>query len=160
MPGECEQKSGLGRARPVSTKPRFWSTRWRGRPGRSKLRELVAALLQVSCCVSTSVADSGYRWLAPPDVLVGVPPPRAQPPTGRTRRRQRGANRYCRTRSAAVRRPTRLRNHQRGGAPDLLQELAPRFLGEGFKFPPMDDPPPGRIVRISVERVTGAGPWA
>jgi len=47
-----------------------------------------------------------------------------------------------------------------GGAPQLLQELAPRFLGAGIKFPPMDDPPPGRIVRISVERVTGNGPWA
>jgi len=47
-----------------------------------------------------------------------------------------------------------------GGAPQLLQELAPRFLGAGVKFPPMDDPPPGRIVRVSVERVTGNGPWA
>ena len=47
-----------------------------------------------------------------------------------------------------------------GGAPELLQQLAPRFLGEGVKFPPMDNPPPGRIVHIAVERVTGAGPWA
>jgi PPOX class probable F420-dependent enzyme len=46
-----------------------------------------------------------------------------------------------------------------GGAPQLLQALAPRFLGEGVKFPPMDNPPPGRIVHISVDRVTGAGPW-
>ena len=47
-----------------------------------------------------------------------------------------------------------------GGAPELLQELAPRFLGEGVKFPPMDNPPPGRVIHIAVERVTGAGPWA
>lgn len=47
-----------------------------------------------------------------------------------------------------------------GGAPELLQQLAPRFLGEGVKFPPMDDPPAGRIVHISVDRVTGTGPWA
>lgn len=47
-----------------------------------------------------------------------------------------------------------------GGGPQLLQQLAPRFLGEGVKFPPMDNPPPGRIVHIAVERVTGAGPWA
>jgi PPOX class probable F420-dependent enzyme len=47
-----------------------------------------------------------------------------------------------------------------GGAPELLQQLAPRFLGEGVKFPPMDNPPPGRIVHITPERVTGAGPWA
>jgi hypothetical protein len=46
-----------------------------------------------------------------------------------------------------------------GGAPELLQELAPRFLGAGVKFPPMDNPPAGRILHISVERVTGAGPW-
>lgn len=46
-----------------------------------------------------------------------------------------------------------------GGAAQLLQELAPRFLGEGVKFPPMDNPPPGRIVRITPERVTGTGPW-
>jgi len=46
-----------------------------------------------------------------------------------------------------------------GGAPELLQELAPRFLGPNVRFPPMDDPPPGRIVRITVDRVTGAGPW-
>jgi PPOX class probable F420-dependent enzyme len=47
-----------------------------------------------------------------------------------------------------------------GGAPELLAELAPRFLGEGAVFPPMPNPPPGRIIRIVVERVTGAGPWA
>lgn len=47
-----------------------------------------------------------------------------------------------------------------GGGPELLAELAPRFLGPGVRFPPMDDPPPGRIIRIAVERVTGAGPWA
>jgi PPOX class probable F420-dependent enzyme len=46
-----------------------------------------------------------------------------------------------------------------GGAAELLQHLAPRFLGDGVKFPPMDNPPAGRIVRIAVERVTGTGPW-
>ncbi|MBI4932962.1 MAG: PPOX class F420-dependent oxidoreductase [Actinobacteria bacterium] len=46
-----------------------------------------------------------------------------------------------------------------GGAPALLQELAPRFMGAGVKFPPMDEPPPGRIVHITVQRVTGMGPW-
>lgn len=47
-----------------------------------------------------------------------------------------------------------------GGAPELLQALAPHFLGEGVKFPPMDDPPPGRVAHITVERVAGVGPWA
>jgi PPOX class probable F420-dependent enzyme len=46
-----------------------------------------------------------------------------------------------------------------GGAPELLQALAPKFLGPGVKFPPMDSPPSGRIVRIAVGRVTGSGPW-
>ena len=47
-----------------------------------------------------------------------------------------------------------------GGAPELLQSLAPRFVGEGVKFPPMDNPPAGRIVRIEVDKVVGVGPWA
>lgn len=47
-----------------------------------------------------------------------------------------------------------------GGGPELLQELAPRFLGEGVKFPPMNDPPAGRIIHIAIGRVTGTGPWA
>lgn len=47
-----------------------------------------------------------------------------------------------------------------GGAPELLQELAPRFLGEGAVFPPMPNPPAGRIVHITVDRVAGVGPWA
>jgi hypothetical protein len=42
----------------------------------------------------------------------------------------------------------------------LLQELAPRFLGAGVRFPPIDDPPPGHLIHVAVDRVTGAGPWA
>lgn len=47
-----------------------------------------------------------------------------------------------------------------GGAADLLQALAPMFVGESVKFPPMDNPPPGKIIRITVDRITGSGPWA
>jgi PPOX class probable F420-dependent enzyme len=47
-----------------------------------------------------------------------------------------------------------------GGAPELLQRLAHTYLGPDVKFPPMDDPPPGYITRITVERVAGVGPWA
>jgi PPOX class probable F420-dependent enzyme len=47
-----------------------------------------------------------------------------------------------------------------GGAPELLQKLAHSYLGPGVRFPPMDNPPPGYITRISVDRVAGAGPWA
>ena len=47
-----------------------------------------------------------------------------------------------------------------GGAPELLQELAHTYLGPDVKFPPMDDPPPGVVVRIAPERLSGVGPWA
>lgn len=46
-----------------------------------------------------------------------------------------------------------------GGAPELLGRLAQVYVGPGTRFPPMDDPPPGFISRISVERVGGLGPW-
>ena len=49
---------------------------------------------------------------------------------------------------------------EEGGAPELLQELAQTYVGPGTKFPPMDDPPPGRRLRITVERIGGYGPWA
>jgi PPOX class probable F420-dependent enzyme len=47
-----------------------------------------------------------------------------------------------------------------GGAPELLQELARVHLGPDVRFPPMDDPPPGVRIRITVARVAGIGPWA
>jgi PPOX class probable F420-dependent enzyme len=47
-----------------------------------------------------------------------------------------------------------------GGAPELLQHLARTYLGTGVEFPPMPDPPPGYITRITVDRVAGVGPWA
>ena len=47
-----------------------------------------------------------------------------------------------------------------GGAPQLLQRLAHVYLGPDVKFPPMDDPPPGHVLRIEVERLGGVGPWA
>jgi PPOX class probable F420-dependent enzyme len=47
-----------------------------------------------------------------------------------------------------------------GGAPEILQRLAHVYMGPDVRFPPMDDPPPGYVMRIGVERVTGAGPWA
>jgi PPOX class probable F420-dependent enzyme len=46
-----------------------------------------------------------------------------------------------------------------GGAPELLQELARTYIGPEARFPPMDDPPPGSIVHITVEKVSGVGPW-
>ena len=46
-----------------------------------------------------------------------------------------------------------------GGAPELLQQLAHVYLGAGVKFPPIEDPPPGYITRVEVERISGIGPW-
>jgi PPOX class probable F420-dependent enzyme len=49
---------------------------------------------------------------------------------------------------------------EEGGAADLLQRLARTYLGPDVKFPPMDDPPPGFVMRTTVERLGGIGPWA
>jgi PPOX class probable F420-dependent enzyme len=46
-----------------------------------------------------------------------------------------------------------------GGAAELLQELAVRYLGEGVKFPPMDNPPAGYILHITPTKYSGVGPW-
>ena len=47
-----------------------------------------------------------------------------------------------------------------GGAPELLQELAYTYLGPDVKFPPMPNPPPGFVTRITIDRIAGVGPWA
>jgi PPOX class probable F420-dependent enzyme len=49
---------------------------------------------------------------------------------------------------------------QEGGAPELLQRLARTYIGPDAVFPPMPDPPPGFVMRITVERLGGVGPWA
>jgi PPOX class probable F420-dependent enzyme len=46
-----------------------------------------------------------------------------------------------------------------GGAPQLLQRLARTYIGPDVKFPPMDNPPPGFVTRITVNRITGTGEW-
>ena len=46
-----------------------------------------------------------------------------------------------------------------GGAAELLQQLADTYVGPGVKFPPYDDPPPGYVVHITVDRIGGLGPW-
>lgn len=47
-----------------------------------------------------------------------------------------------------------------GGAPELLQHLASRYIGPDVTFPPMPNPPAGYVTRITVESVRGMGPWA
>jgi PPOX class probable F420-dependent enzyme len=46
-----------------------------------------------------------------------------------------------------------------GGAAELLQRLAHVYLGPDVKFPPIDDPPPGYVIRTTPERLGGVGPW-
>jgi PPOX class probable F420-dependent enzyme len=48
---------------------------------------------------------------------------------------------------------------QEGGAAELLQRLAEIYIGPGVKFPPMENPPPGYVTRIRVDRIEGVGPW-
>jgi hypothetical protein len=48
---------------------------------------------------------------------------------------------------------------QEGGAAELLQKLAYVYIGPGVKFPPIDNPPPGYVTRIRVDRIEGVGPW-
>src|SRR4029450_2914058 len=40
---------------------------------------------------------------------------------------------------------------EEGGAAELLQRLAHVYLGPDVKFPPMDDPPPGYVIRTTPE---------
>ena len=46
-----------------------------------------------------------------------------------------------------------------GGAPAMLQGLAHTYLGPDVVFPPMPNPPPGFVTRITPERFGGVGPW-
>jgi PPOX class probable F420-dependent enzyme len=45
-----------------------------------------------------------------------------------------------------------------GGALEVMDRLAPAYIGPGATFP-MRDVPPGVTVRVTVERVYGQGPW-
>jgi len=47
-----------------------------------------------------------------------------------------------------------------GGAAALLQRLADVYIGNGVRFPPMPDPPPGHVIHITPDRIGGTGPWA
>jgi hypothetical protein len=47
-----------------------------------------------------------------------------------------------------------------GGAAALLQDLAHTYLGPDVVFPALPDPPPGFVTHVTVDRVTGVGPWS
>jgi PPOX class probable F420-dependent enzyme len=46
-----------------------------------------------------------------------------------------------------------------GGGAELLQELARVYVAPDVRFPPMDDPPAGTVVHITVDKISGNGPW-
>lgn len=46
-----------------------------------------------------------------------------------------------------------------GGAPELLHDLAQRYVGPGTDFPPMSNPPQGYIIHVTPTRIRGMGPW-
>jgi PPOX class probable F420-dependent enzyme len=46
-----------------------------------------------------------------------------------------------------------------GGGPELLQRLAHIYLGPDVVLPAMPNPPPGFVTRVTIERVSGIGPW-
>jgi PPOX class probable F420-dependent enzyme len=46
-----------------------------------------------------------------------------------------------------------------GDAAELLQRLAHVYLGPDVRFPAMPDPPAGWVIRVTVERIVGVGPW-
>ncbi|MGH8945105.1 MAG: PPOX class F420-dependent oxidoreductase [Acidimicrobiia bacterium] len=45
-----------------------------------------------------------------------------------------------------------------GGALEVMDRLAEHYLGPGQRYP-MRDVPEGVVVRITVERIYGQGPW-
>ena len=46
-----------------------------------------------------------------------------------------------------------------GGAVDLLNKLAQRYIGPGKKYPAMGDPAAGFVTRVTATKVGGVGPW-
>jgi len=47
-----------------------------------------------------------------------------------------------------------------GGASALLQRLAHTYLGADVEFPSPEAAQPGYITHITIDRITGVGPWA
>jgi PPOX class probable F420-dependent enzyme len=47
---------------------------------------------------------------------------------------------------------------QQGGGPELLHDLAQRYIGPGTVFPPMPDPPPGFVIPDHAGEGAGHGP--
>jgi PPOX class probable F420-dependent enzyme len=46
-----------------------------------------------------------------------------------------------------------------GGAVEILRELAKTYIGPDAEFLPGDDLPAGFVTHITVDKITGVGPW-
>jgi PPOX class probable F420-dependent enzyme len=46
-----------------------------------------------------------------------------------------------------------------GGAVDVLRKLAKTYIGPDADFLPGNDLPPGYVTHITVDRISGVGPW-
>jgi PPOX class probable F420-dependent enzyme len=46
-----------------------------------------------------------------------------------------------------------------GGAVDVLRKLAKTYIGPDAEFLPGDNLPPGYVTHITVDRISGVGPW-
>ncbi|MEV0796173.1 PPOX class F420-dependent oxidoreductase [Kribbella sp. NPDC050281] len=47
-----------------------------------------------------------------------------------------------------------------GGAVEVLRRLAKTYIGADAEFRPGDDVPPGYVTHITVDRISGVGPWS
>lgn len=47
-----------------------------------------------------------------------------------------------------------------GGAVDVLRKLAKTYIGPDADFLPGNDLPPGYVTHITIDRISGVGPWA
>jgi PPOX class probable F420-dependent enzyme len=45
-----------------------------------------------------------------------------------------------------------------GGALEVMDSLAPNYFGPGAVYP-MRDVPPGVVIHVTVEEISGQGPW-
>ena len=83
----------------------------------------------------------------------------AQPPSRPARRDLDGQRGTQQLRARRVRRAARSSAPDRGRRRGAAPAARPRVPGAGVRFPAMPNPPAGWVIRITVERIVGVGPW-
>jgi hypothetical protein len=138
---EPPTERGRGTARPTCTP--------RGLPGYRfrSARQVAPAVAIAIVPLATFHEQKRYRQTGGPDRLSGVAAFVLSVEAGT--RNEMGLDEYVVVHGRA--------RTTEGGAPELLQQLARVYLGPDVKFPPMDDPTPGYITHITVERIGGVG---